>query len=66
MNRRKRRSHITHQVVISLGPLALQVAFKTGRVQIKIHIMRPVRRPPVLASRIEFTKREIGFRAKFR
>lgn len=66
MNRRKRKSHTTHQVVISLGPFALQVAFRSGRVQIKIHIMRPVRRPEVLASRIEFTKREIGFRAKYR
>lgn len=44
----------------------LQVAFTDGRVQISIHIMRPVPLPEMLASGAEFRKREIGFRAKFR
>ena len=76
MIQRKRRSRTTHQVVVSQQPLlsdsehktfTLQLAFRNGRAQISIHIMRSViRLREILVSGVEFTRREIGFLAKFR
>jgi hypothetical protein len=76
MKFRKRRSHTAHQVVVSPKPalsdseykvFALQVAFRNGRAQISIHIMRSVVRVrEVLAAGAEIARREIGFRAKDR
>jgi hypothetical protein len=76
MNRRKRRSHTTHQVVVSPEPLlsdsehkifTLKLAFKHGRAQISVHIMRSViRLRKMITARVEFTRREIGFMAKDR
>jgi hypothetical protein len=45
----------------------LQLALRNGRVQISVHIMRSViRLHGILASGVEFTRRQIGFRGKFR
>ena len=70
----KRRCRAAHQVIVSPARLlsnterrifTLQVAFRNGRAQISIHLMRSVvRLEGMIASGIEFTRREIGFRAK--
>ena len=75
MNRRKPKSRTTHQVVVSREPLLsdsehkifiLQLAFRNGRAQISIHIRRSViRLREILVSGVEFTRREIGFLAKY-
>ncbi len=76
MNRTKRRSHTTHQVVVSPEPLlsdsehkifTLKLAFKHGRAQISIHTTHSViRLRKVITAGVEFTRRNIGFRAKDR
>lgn len=72
----KRRCRAAHQVIVSPQRslsnserkiFTLQVAFKNGRAQISIHIMRSVERlGEMIASGIELTRREIGFLGKDR